>query len=176
MNRSTTVKKLTVAIITGGGVEVEPPPSGLGRVAGLPGGAALGLAARVRKCSRHSCWVLIIHRNYSRSINLTVRINHFRPSPAVLRAPSRRGRVAHSGRRDGSSHHGAPTVSAQRERPGARKGAAERPDEVDGEMRLHTDRSRRALLPSAGQGSPLPPLVHRTVSFRIRIPLQWVQG
>jgi hypothetical protein len=125
---------------------------GLGDLAGR--GAAYGSHPDLRKCSRHHHMSQIIHTVHDVATALT-------PLPPVCVFPHAAlagGRVANRGASQDHSHLGAPQVSARRERPGARYGAAERPSEADGEMRLHTGRSRRALVLSPGQGSPLLPL------------------
>lgn len=154
------------------------PLQGLGDLAGLTRGAACGLTPDLRKC----CWhhlSRIIHKAHDVATTLTdlsrVGISRLPRSAATSPAPSRQGRVAHSGRREDTSHHGAPTVSAQRERPGARKGAADlgRLSEVDGVTRLHTDRSRRALQPFCGSGLAVAPSPStEQLAFGFRIPQQ----
>ena len=151
---------MTLAISQLRGVEMKRP--GLGDLAGR--GAAYGLTPDLWKRYRASCLDLSTGFVTCKPL-FTVRIGS--PSHLCRRPPAALvgGRVANRGASQDNSYLGAPTVSAQRERPGARKGAAARPSEVDGVMRLHTGRSRRALQPSAGQGSPLPSAHQRASSF-----------
>lgn len=127
-----------LAITVRSGVEMKRP--GLGDLAGR--GAACGSHPDLRKCSRHHHITLIIHRLCTDATKLRVRIRLLPSSADRPHAALALRRVASSGHRQDLCHHGAPTGSAQRERPGARKGAADLLgplSEVGDGMRLQTD-------------------------------------